>query len=289
MHRRLFLSRQTIPSGQRGSNSRPQVWETCTLPTELCPLASFGWGESRAAPTSQTTCRAIIFVSRGDDFVTPRCNPPSCFRIFLKKIFSMKKHIVFAALLMAAFGAFGQKEQTLLGSSGFRFTGIWGGWTSALSRFGDQTGYVRGGFFGAEFGKSVFIGGAGYSLSNGANWNGVFTPQRFNLDYGGLMVGAGINNWKLLHPQFNVTVGGGEVWLQGEGRDAVFAVQPQVGVELNVARWFHLGVEGGYRYVVGSDYVGLSDRDLSSPFIEAKMKFGWSWGGSAHRRKNDRD
>ena len=27
-------------SGQRDSNSRLQAWEACTLPTELCPLAS---------------------------------------------------------------------------------------------------------------------------------------------------------------------------------------------------------------------------------------------------------
>jgi hypothetical protein len=35
------------PSGQRDSNSRPQPWQGCALPTELCPPATTGGPEVR--------------------------------------------------------------------------------------------------------------------------------------------------------------------------------------------------------------------------------------------------
>src|SRR6478672_13029176 len=38
------------PSGRRGSNSRPQPWQGCALPTELRPLATAGSPAVRRKP-----------------------------------------------------------------------------------------------------------------------------------------------------------------------------------------------------------------------------------------------
>jgi hypothetical protein len=60
--------------------------------------------------------------------------------------------------------------------------------------------------------------------------------------------------------------------------DRIFAVQPTAGIEINVFRWFHVGLEGGYRFISDSNVEGLTDSDLSGPFGQATLRFGWSWG-----------
>ena len=58
------------------------------------------------------------------------------------------------------------------------------------------------------------------------------------------------------------------------------------GVEINIFRWLHLGLEGGYRFVTSSD-ISLSDRQLSNAFGQATLKFGFSWG--RYRKQQDHD
>ena len=43
-----------LPSGRRGSNSRPQPWQGCALPTELRPLAPTGCPAERTEPYPNT-------------------------------------------------------------------------------------------------------------------------------------------------------------------------------------------------------------------------------------------
>jgi hypothetical protein len=77
----------------------------------------------------------------------------------------------------------------------------------------------------------------------------------------------------------NVDFGPGKVRLNNDV-DRIFAVQPSAGVEINIFRWLHLGVEGGYRFINDSNIEGLSDSQLSGAFGQATLRFGWSWGRS---------
>jgi hypothetical protein len=49
-------------------------------------------------------------------------------------------------------------------------------------------------------------------------------------------------------------------------------------VEINVFRWFHIGLEGGYRFISDTNVAGLTNQDLSGLYGQATFKFGFSWG-----------
>ena len=69
--------------------------------------------------------------------------------------------------------------------------------------------------------------------------------------------------------------------------DRIFALQPSLGVEINVFRWLHLGLEGGYRFISDSNLEGLDDAALSGGFGQATLRFGWSWGRTRHNKHRE--
>ena len=80
----------------------------------------------------------------------------------------------------------------------------------------------------------------------------------------------------MLHPIFYLQAGGGKLEVTGETDDSVFILQPNLGLELNVLRWFRFGIEAGYRFVNNINVPGLTEKDLSSPIIGLRLKFGFS-------------
>ena len=190
----------------------------------------------------------------------------------------MKKISLMALSLLMTVSLFAQREETLFGKSGLRLSGAWGGSTLSVTKFSDDYAVFSGGFGGLEFGKSVFVGWGGYSLVNDVEFD-AFTAQNFEMNYNGLMLGYAFNGQKAIHPTFMLMGGKGDIELEDAGSsDKIFVIQPSLGVELNVFRWFHLGLTGGYRIVTDTDIVGLTDNDLSAPFGQISFKFGWSWG-----------
>lgn len=192
----------------------------------------------------------------------------------------MRTKISFLAFLFVLFtvSAFAQREETVLGNRNLGFSGIWGGPKAQLSRFGNTNQYVRGWQFGLEFGKALTIGFGGYNLHDDILWNNV-SDQRFDMDWKVFSLGYGIQNFRAVHPMINVDAGRGKVRLPDDNlEDRVFVIQPSAGIEINIFRWLHLGLEGGYRFVADSDLAGFSDRELSGAFGQASLKFGFSWG-----------
>lgn len=195
------------------------------------------------------------------------------------------------AILFAALPAFSQREETVLGERGWGLSGIWGGYSHQYTSYDKTDGFNRGGFFGFEFGKSLYIGWTHYSLRDDIvldqNDN-----QRFDFRFSGGRIGYAFLPYKAVHPLLNVELGRGRAKLAGEGNDDMFIIQPSAGVEINVFRWFRIGMEGGYRFARNVDYASLSDSDLSGPFAQASLKFGFSWGRYHKRtdyRKNYED
>ena len=190
----------------------------------------------------------------------------------------IKRIALFALLTLFSTLAFSQKEETVLGRRGFGFSGIWGGSNHQITRFGNTNSYMNGGFFGLEFGKSLLVGFNHYNLDENVDWNQL-TNQPFKMNFDGLTLGYGFSNYKAIHPEIRLDLAPGRVELVNDKiRDRVFVVQPAAGVEINIFRWFHLGLSGGYRFVTDSSLPGLNDKDLSGAFGQATLKFGWSWG-----------
>lgn len=197
------------------------------------------------------------------------------------------KSVFFAlALLTCMNSLFAQKEETLVGSRGLGFSGIWGGSKHQLTQFGNggKTSYVAGGFFGFEFGKALLVGWGHYNLVDEFKWDNI-ENQAFDMRWNPMVLNYGFKSYKSIHPQVGVDFGRGRVEL-GDEKDRIFVVQPTAGVEINVFRWFHIGLDGGYRFVNDSSIPTLSDEALSGWFGQASLKFGFSWG-RYHKKKNE--
>lgn len=167
------------------------------------------------------------------------------------------------------------QEETLFGESGLKLTGAWGGPTYGATFFFDGNGtFTQGGFGGLEFNKVLFVG-------IGSEWTENVTKPESGFDFKfrrqGLFVDFTPLSTKVIHPKVNFWIGGGEVEVK-EQKDDIFVVQPGVGFEVNIFQWWKLGVEGGYRFVTRTNITGLTDEDISAPFINARLRFGWSWG-----------
>ena len=189
------------------------------------------------------------------------------------------KSVLLAIALFASIGSLmAQKEETVVGNRGLGFSGIWGGSKHQLTQFGNngKTSYVAGGFFGLEFGKALLVGFGHYNLIDEFKWDNV-ENQEFDMKWNPMVLAYGFKNYKSIHPQIGVDLGGGKVHL-GDVNDRIFVVQPTAGLEINVFRWFHIGLDGGYRFVNDSSLPSLSDQQLSGWFGQATLKFGYSWG-----------
>lgn len=186
-------------------------------------------------------------------------------------------------LLLTTLSVFGQREETILGDRGWGFTGIWGGVSWDYAPYNGSEAYNQRGYFGFEFGRALNIGWSHFRMIDNVPLNiGAGELQRLDFNFNGGFLGYSFVPYKAIHPMLNLEMGQGRVSVTSPPfvgtSDNTFTIQPSAGVEINVFRWFRLGLEGGYRFVTGVDYVGLSDQDLSGAFGRATLKFGFSWG-----------
>lgn len=189
----------------------------------------------------------------------------------------MKKlsSVVLTVFLMAT-ATMGQEEETLFGESGLKLTGAWGGPVFGMTFFADEAAPTRGTFWGLEF-NHVILAGFGNErtfesvpLKEGDNGSYDFKHKGFYLQFYP-------NKEKIIHPAFGFMLGGGELKDDFGKKDPLFVVQPTAGFEINVFKWWKVGVDGGYRFVSRTDLPDIEDKDLSSVFLNLKMRFGLSW------------
>jgi hypothetical protein len=189
------------------------------------------------------------------------------------------------AFMLLSFAAFSQHEETLLGDRNWGFSGVWGGYNHQYTQFGGSDAYNRGGFFTFEFGKALNVGWGHNELNERVKLNE--TEGDLRTRWGFAKVGYGFIPYKAVHPTLNVDFGKGNVRFGDMYDNRIYVVQPSVGVEINVFRWFRLGLEGGYRFVEGSDLAIATDEKLSGAFGQASLKFGFSWG-RYHKRQEEK-
>lgn len=182
----------------------------------------------------------------------------------------------FVALLLTN-NAFAQREQTIFKNAG-GLSGFWLGTNYYGASFGEKYGTYQGGFWGLEFGKSLLIGGNHYQIKDERLNNKNNTTNTFSLQSNGLLLGYAINSAKAVHPNISLVASRATLKLNDGRTDKVFTIEPTIGVDANVLRWFHVSVNTGYRFVTNNKLVGFNDTDFSGAFVEAKLKFGWSWG-----------
>lgn len=184
--------------------------------------------------------------------------------------------MLFAIAILAAGVLQAQRDESLFGPRHAALTGIWGGANHNYSAYDEEWSYLRGGHFALEFGNSILLG-----------WSGARTRDEvtlkdgdgtFNFRYNAFMAGFTPMANKVVHPRLVLLTGRGRLNVNGNDDDRVFVLQPSVGVEVNVFRWFRMGLEGGYRFVDGIDYPSVSNEDIAGPFAQLDLRFGISWG-----------
>jgi hypothetical protein len=187
-----------------------------------------------------------------------------------------------------------QREQTLMGGTGFRFSGVWGGvgLVHGLGQGRDKSVGYASSIWALEFGKRFYIGGLHYGLDTDI-WHDPRSPFGFRaprlnattsierLQSNNLLLGYSFLSYRPIHPIFTVAVGATEIELKTDSRyttDFLFALQPSAGFQINIARWLHVDAQVGYRAHFDSHFAGFTDKDFSEFFGQVNFKFGFSWG-----------
>ena len=193
----------------------------------------------------------------------------------------MKKILILTLGLFAAGAMYAQREETLFNQTRLDLTGFWFSDSHNFTFLDEDTEYFSGGNFAFEFGRSLMVGWAWQRMKDSyplPTENGVY-----DLQHRGLLLGYAPATTKVLHPYMSAVIGGGRIEFDDNNslsRDRVFVLQPAVGLEVNVFRWFRVGAEGGYRLVSDVDGGGLQSGDVSKPFAQLQLLFGYSWGSS---------
>lgn len=213
----------------------------------------------------------------------------------------MKTTVLTIAIALMGFSALAQEGEmkTLFGEG--RLSGAFGGFDMKVSPVRDNLNLFLGGQGGVIFNRHLYLGIAGYGMSTREKFQGIDTrlpentPNRdIRLDmtgfgYGGLLIGYTIAPNSLVHIDIPVVIGAGGVDLSDDRitlsdddytlkpsieSAAFFVAEPGINIELNMARFFRLGLGGGYRYIYGTELVNVSDSDLSGWTANVSLKFG---------------
>ena len=185
----------------------------------------------------------------------------------MKKVFILLMFCVgFTSLIQA------QRTETIFSQGGLDLTGIWGGPINTLTSFNDNFDISNGGYFVFELNKNFLIGWTGYGSESTLD-----DGSRAEIGGHDILLGYNFGSYKAIHPVAYLLTGGGKLKIDESQSDQVFIMQPSIGVEVNVFKWFRVGFDTGYRFVTNVDTQGFSDGDVSSPFVGMRLKFGLTW------------
>lgn len=191
----------------------------------------------------------------------------------------MKHILIFGALLLSS-SLFSQEEKVLFDRATVH--GGFGGPTFELTSMNGQTGMMFGGGGGVILGD-FFIGGFGQGGSFGEHQVGNFLYP-ISMGYGGLWLGYVTPTWKAAHLYSSVKIAGGGVTLSQDDDfdhsiydEAVFVAQPEIGLEVNLIKWFRVAFTANYRFVSGiqsNNLAGLTNSDFNSVGGTVTLRFG---------------
>lgn len=168
------------------------------------------------------------------------------------------------------------QDETLFEKIDLRITGAWGGPHTIFSSFQDDNSFSSGGFGGIELSKVFFVGWGGYTMESNITLEND-EVKNFKLNYNGPHLSYSWMPSKVVHPNVSVMFGPGRTFIDDTKNDNIFIIQPAIGAEINVFKWFRINIRGGYRTGLDADN-SVSNEDISSLFGGIDFKFGWSWG-----------
>jgi hypothetical protein len=203
---------------------------------------------------------------------------------------AMKKILVLMMAILISVPAFAQMRTVFSG----RITN--GGYGSLVVKFSDidgETGIWVGGKGGWIINHSLVIGGAGYGLASDVKevyYTVEHKTQKLGCGYGGFIMEYIYKPMQMIHITGGILIGAGGVgyrYIDDDGdntygnsdADAFFAMEPSVGLELNIARNIRAEVGGSYLYTSGAELSSgntpyVDDKDLTGPMGYLARTFG---------------
>ncbi|MDX1665832.1 MAG: hypothetical protein R3350_01310 [Saprospiraceae bacterium] len=191
----------------------------------------------------------------------------------------MNKLIVFITLLIGFSPLAYAQHETLFGNA--RVVGGFGAPIFEYSLNNDLSRAVGGG--GGVVINNFFIGG--YGMGSG-DFNRLFREderlEKLDMGHGGFWLGFTIWPYKALHIYGSTRVGWGGLDIElrdnnqrFEDVDKIFIVTPEIGLELNVFRWFRIAGTVGYRWVDGiSEGFSFDEEDFRGAIAGMTLRFG---------------
>ncbi len=159
-----------------------------------------------------------------------------------------------------------------------------------MTEFKDDMGLLVGAHGGIILNNSFVIGLGGYGLTTNIAFEGGEPDEKLYLygGYGGLILGAIFAPKEVVHIYTPVLIGAGGIdvsdrnYFNGFNSDfgfslessAFFVVEPGLEVEVNLTRFFKIGIGASYRLVRETDLENVSDSDLSGFSGGISLKFG---------------
>jgi len=197
-----------------------------------------------------------------------------------------KAILLFLAALLATSLAMAQEMQSIF--SGEIKSGGYGGPIVKISDIDGETGIWIGAKGGWIINHSLVIGGGGYGLVNNINEVQIDPTRTRQLaaGYGGLILEYIFRPLEIIHLNTGFLIGAGGVghqfkdddednndWDSNNG-DAFFAVEPNLGFEINIAKHIRCELGASYLYTSGAELSDLKDEDFKGPAGYLTLKFG---------------
>ena len=198
------------------------------------------------------------------------------------------RYLMLIIMLCVSAAGVGAQEETLYKGETEK-TGF-GGLVVKYTMVKDQGAVMVGGRGGWIINHSLVLGGGGYAVVSEVDASEGVLPEEGPLDvefgYGGFELEYVFHPNSLTHATLYALIGGGvnnyvkavgpvtESNEQAGESDFMFVLEPGMGGELNVARWFRLNAGVSYRIVTGVGQVGLKNGDLAGIAGTLTLKFG---------------
>ncbi len=191
------------------------------------------------------------------------------------------KKLIFG--LMGLFWALAVQAQHETLFSNARLSGAFGGpiVEMGIGDARDMTTAVGGG--GGLVFRNFFLGAYGVGSIDYDRLIEEEDIEEIELGHGGIWLGYTLAPHRVLHLYTSARLGWGGIGIDvtdnspfPDDTDNVFVVTPEVGVELNVTKWFRVAGTVGYRFIDGVETGrGYRADDFSGTLANLTFRFGW--------------
>ncbi len=206
----------------------------------------------------------------------------------------MKKISVLLIAMAISFFGYSQEMNTLFSSKDSVITfGGYGAPIFRASQINGMWGVATGGKGGFTINRKFTFGGIGYGLASDYTFKGDNLLGNKNADLhlgmgaGGIFFEYTVGMKNAVHFSFPLSMMAGGILISDKKLDdfdedidkgvessGVFLLEPGVNIEFNFTKFFVPTLNFGYRHVMGSSLVNLSDTDLSGFHVGLELKFG---------------